>query len=62
MHIDEFQQIQALENEVFNLRQENARLLKKLSKLERTMNMLSTINNKFTNQIRYYIDNINATK
>ena len=62
MHIDEFQQIQALENEVFNLRQENARLLKKLSKFDRTMDALSTINNKFTNQIRYHIDNINVTK
>jgi prefoldin subunit 5 len=54
--------IQALENEVFNLRQENARLLKKLSKFDRTMDVLSTINNKFTNQIRYHIDNINVTK
>ena len=54
--------IQALENEVFNLRQENARLLKKLSKFDRAMTMLSTINNKFTNQIRYHIDNINVTK
>ena len=54
--------IQALENEVDSLRQENARLLKKLSKFDRTMIMLSTINNKFTNQIRYHIDNINVTK
>ena len=37
MHIDEFQQIQALENEVFNLRQENARLLKELSRINRTL-------------------------